>query len=213
MTWTEKQTFTITNFLGINFLNDTYLVYGDYPDITTGKTTGVIMQSPRLDMNAYRTTLSSGWNFVSLPVQPDDKTISKMLQDISTNVRIVWGYNNKDKVWLKYKPSAISNTLDIIESGKGYWFYMNNPVTLTVTGKDASPAVALSNGWNLVGYGGQESTMNLPANYVIIWGWENGTWKAKAANTSAQLNVSPLDALNRGKAYWIKMSTDATWQQ
>ena len=44
--------------------------------------------------------------------------------------------------------------------------------------------------------------MNLPTNYVIIWGWENGIWKAKKVpDIAGTLNVPELTTLEKGKAY------------
>ena len=158
--------------------------------------------------------LFSGWNFISFPKQPQNTAIGEVLKDVSLNVRVIWGYDNQNKTWKKFKPSATGNDLSAIEFGEGYWIYMNNPVTLFVAGQSASlQAVTLYKDWNLVGYGGQDNIMNLPANYIIIWGWENGIWKAKQPSTSGNLNVQPLDSLYRGKAYWIKMNENINWTQ
>ncbi|MEI6152565.1 MAG: Ig-like domain-containing protein, partial [Deltaproteobacteria bacterium] len=170
-------------------------------------------------------SLSSGWNFISIPIQPTYPSIETVLTDISLNVRVVWGYNNQNKIWLKYAPNSelrTPNSLDNVESGKGYWMYINSPATLTVTGKDVSPAITLSAGWNLVGYGGSDNTQitdayisssGLADKWLIIWGWENGQWYAKPNPSLNYSTTQPLDSLYRGKAYWIKTTEGVVWQQ
>ena len=68
-------------------------------------------------------TLSQGWNFISLPKQPPSTSINDVLKDISANVRVVWGYDNWQKQWLKYKGQVAGvtgqNTLTSTEAGKG----------------------------------------------------------------------------------------------
>ncbi|MCX5810905.1 MAG: S8 family peptidase, partial [Proteobacteria bacterium] len=102
--------------------------------------------------------LQTGWNFISTPIEPIDPSMNAVLKDISPNVRIIWGYNNEQKQWLSYRGQGsgvrVQNTLTSIEAGKGYWAYMDNPATLTISGQPTtlSPqSVSLYNGWNLVG--------------------------------------------------------------
>ena len=162
-------------------------------------------------------TLSQGWSFVSFPRQPSDIAIEKVMVDISPNVRIVWGFDNQTKTWLKHKHYSLSpniNPLTSINTGNGYWIYMNEAATLDMTGwlASASKAISLYEDWNLIGYNGQDGkkvedvTSTIDGKWVIIWGWENGRWYAKPAATSL-LAVPLLTTLEQWKAYWIKMNT------
>jgi hypothetical protein len=171
--------------------------------------------SGSLEKPATNLLLSAGWNFISFPSLPTDKSVTKVFADVSSNVRIIWGYDNANKAWKKYKPGVSDNTLTTIEGGKGYWVYMDASGNIDMTGWTASTApIPLYPGWNLIGYNGNDGTINPPSGWVIIWNWENNTWKAKKApEITGTLNVPELTTLEKGKAYWIKMGGDAEWVQ
>ena len=162
-------------------------------------------------------SLTSGWNFISFPNLPTDKSVTKVFADVSSNVRIIWGYDNQNKKWQVYKPKvqgSMFNVIENIESGKGYWVYMDASGKIDMTGWTASTAsIPLYPGWNLIGYNGNDGTINPPSGWVIIWGWEKGLWYAKHS-TLNDLSALPLNSLSKGKAYWIKMTEAATdWTQ
>ena len=175
--------------------------------------------SGSLEKPATNLLLSAGWNFISFPSLPSDKSVTKVFADVSSNVRIIWGYDNQNKKWQVYKPKVQGSTFDVIEnieSGKGYWVYMDASGNIDMTGWTASTApIPLYPGWNLIGYNGNDGTINPPSGWVIIWNWENSTWKAKKApEITGTLNVPELTTLEKGKAYWIKMTEAATnWTQ
>ena len=170
--------------------------------------------------------LDSGWNFISIPIQPKDASINAVLKDIYTNVKIVWGYDNQNKQWLKYKPGAAGqNTLIKIDAGIGYWVYLESPADLMISGINDTDGVFLFTGWNLVGYVGNDDQA-LNASYMasslindwwtIMWNWEKGEWRLKAVDSNGLLSVPTIANLNRGRAYWIKIKSVADavqWQQ
>jgi formylglycine-generating enzyme required for sulfatase activity len=169
--------------------------------------------------------LQQGWNFISLPEDLTDASIGNVLKDVSSNTRIVWGYENETKEWKKWTPvEGVVNTLGVMEPGKGYWVLMNNPGAIDMTSAnwhDAVPAVTLYEGWNLVGYLGEDNaTLDLALSSIstpdrkwrMLWGWSNGLWSAKH-ETVKDLPVPELTNLNCGKAYWIQAKTSANWTQ
>jgi Amidohydrolase len=165
--------------------------------------------------------LSAGWNFVSFPKQPADTAIDKVLADVSPSIAVVWGYDTAAKQWKKYKPLAASNQLTTIESGKGYWIYMNAPGTMSMAGWGApTTSIHLGEGWNLIGYAGSDGapvsglSTSIGGNWDIIWTWNSGAWSAKHA-TLTTLPVPALTILNRERAYWIEIRQGRTadWNQ
>ena len=168
--------------------------------------------------------LSIGWNFISFPTLPTSSTVTAVFADVSSNVRVIWGYDNTTKEWKKYKKGSTDNTLSTIESGKGYWAYMDASSNIDISGWDAqSRTVTLSEGWNLAGYNGTDnktfdssyiSSSGLIDKWIVIWTWENGQWYAKHA-TVTEFPALPLSILNQGKAYWImiKPLQSADWNQ
>ena len=159
-------------------------------------------------------SLLSGWNFISIPAQPQDTSIITLIRDISQNIRIIWGYDNEHKTWLRFKPNSEPRTLNTVESGKGYWIYMNNTGILEVQGTKALPDIMLYGGWNLIGYNGENgaafsvATQSLADKWSILWNWEGNEWKARK-NGAADLPVPTLDNLYQKKAYWILIKSQA----
>jgi formylglycine-generating enzyme len=159
--------------------------------------------------------LTPGWNFVSFPKQPVNNMLDTVMADISPNVSVVWSYNNTTKTWIKWVPGSGSNSLLTIECGKGYWIYMNNAVgILDPTGWSAqvSPAVAVSSGWNLVGYSGTNgldtasALADVTGSWNTLWTWDQGQWYGKSkAIDPMPVPISPLSAFYQGKAYWVRI--------
>ncbi len=158
--------------------------------------------------------LSQGWNFISLRNQPPNTAIDAVMNDVSPNVLIVWGYDNTNKVWKKWKPGGTSNTLSSMDIGNGYWVYMVNQAVI-----DMSQWIPVSSflpasfyqGWNLIGYNGTDGLSVADAlqsvhSQWIIWNWAASTWYADAPTIpSLPATIGPLTNLYQGKAYWVKI--------
>ena len=164
-------------------------------------------------------SLAPGWNFISFPKDPSpNNSVAAVLKEVSPSVRIVWGYDNAAKWWLKYKPGVADPTLTRIESGLGYWMYMDASGTVTMTNWAAPPvSITLNPAWNLVGYNGPDNTAfsaalnSVYGNYSIIWNWTSGDWFAHPSD-SRLLPIPDLTVFDQKKAYWIYgKAGGATW--
>ena len=188
-------------------------------DASPDKTVNLYMESRETSIS-----LSGGWNFVSFPQLPSsDASIGSVLKDISPSVRIIWGYDNVNKTWLKYKGQGAGvegqNTLTSFEFGKGYWIYLEAPATLLLTGQPATPpAFRLHAGWNLVGFHGIDNTAPVQSLKDVlsvlsaIWTWDDNQWSAIHA-TIPNLPFPPICTFNQAKAYWIKAKQGVDWVQ
>ncbi|MEI6153353.1 MAG: serine hydrolase [Deltaproteobacteria bacterium] len=185
-------------------------------DTSPNKVVNLFMESEVASLS-----LSAGWNFISFPQLPSSPaSIETVLKDVSPKVRIVWGYDNVNKVWLKYSPNLslrTPNSLDKVEYGKGYWIYMDAPGTINLTSwlPPSIPTIQLYAGWNLIGYNGPDNTDVLTAlsgisgKWSILWNWQNGQWYGKhTAIVSLPSPIQALSAFNRSRAYWIRAKTD-----
>ncbi|MEI6294238.1 MAG: BACON domain-containing protein, partial [Methanomicrobiales archaeon] len=159
--------------------------------------------------------LKAGWNFISFRLQPNDRSIENILAPVLSKVRIVWGYDNKLKKWLHYKPGAAGNLLLEMESQKGYWIYMKEAGTIVLAGSSMLPDVELDPGWNLVGYSGTDGAGTaagvhdyLTDGWITFWTWDKGEWLA-AFNGATNLQVKALETLHHNKAYWLKIQSEA----
>ncbi|MBI4720804.1 MAG: carboxypeptidase regulatory-like domain-containing protein [Chitinivibrionia bacterium] len=163
-------------------------------------------------------SLVAGWNFISFPKDPSpNNSVAHVLGEVSTKVRIVWGYDNVAKRWLKYIPGVADPTLARIEGGLGYWVYMDAPGAIAMTGWAEPPAaITLNAAGNLVGDNGTgngelSAALNgIFNNYSIIWNWTNGNWYAHPANGRSPL-IPDLTVFEQQKAYWINAKAGGTW--
>ncbi len=158
-------------------------------------------------------SLLAGWNLISLHKQPANTVINSVLSGISGKYYIIWFYLNGS--WTVYDPAYPGlSDLSTIETGKGYWIYMNSPATLTIPGSLPLTSVALSNSWNLVGYNSSSSQAvtnalaSIAGKYISIWAFVNGSWRVYDPNNPG---VSDLTNMEPGYGYWINMKAPAVW--
>jgi hypothetical protein len=157
--------------------------------------------------------LSSGWNLISLPVQPADTTITSVLLGIAGSYQVVWGYTNQS--WKLYDPNdPDGSTLTTMAAGNGYWINMTAAGTLSLSGSTPSSSVSLLAGWNLVGYSGTScgtatSVLSSIASTVqVSWGYAGQAWKVYDPKDPAG---STLTQLCPNNGYWIKVNQAGTW--
>jgi hypothetical protein len=163
--------------------------------------------------------LEAGWNFISFAKAPRDPSAEAVFSDISSNVVVVWGYDNQGKTWLKWKPSAPGSSLSSLDFGKGFWVYADASASLALNVADVSPTVQLYEGWNLVGYAGTDGKditnglgPGMDGLWAILWNWTGGQWYAKHASTG-DLPFPLLNVLHQGRAYLIRMKWMVEWRQ
>ena len=189
---------------------------------TTQPVTGTASGSQTLlftYVHQYAVTLVQGWNLVSLPVVPDNPTITTVLssQIASGKVSIVWSYTGSPKTWKFFQPGK-SSTLATMNDGAGYWVYMTKTDTLYVTGSVIPPAALpstyqLNAGWNLIGFKPQPTIQNeTVSQYLIsisgkydsnnVWVYDNagGAWTRATSSTW----IVPCQAM------WILVTAPAT---
>ncbi len=172
-----------------------------------------IMRFTDVDANLrYPLSLKEGWNFVSLPRQPVNTIVTAVLAAASADIPLVWGYDNRNKVWLRHRPLAPDNTLLTIEAGKGYWIYADRPKAVVVQCVDSTPKVILSGGWNLIGYSGSDQSLfgdqisGVQNRWSLLWTWENGRWFGKHEGVAPlPAPIEPLTGFIQGRAYWMKV--------
>jgi PKD repeat protein len=169
--------------------------------------------------------LTPGWNFISTPVDPENPNLDVILQGIGTHVWIVWGYNNETKTWVRYwgQGSGIQgqNTLTFMEAGKGYWFYVDEQVTLYVDGLPSGlTSITLYGGWNLVGPLGADNRPVLAAldsigeSWSVIWNYMGGQWFGRHPTLSPLPGYAEIDYINLARAYWLRVREGgANWPQ
>lgn len=96
-----------------------------------------------------RVELAPGWNLVSLHVLPSDRSMSAVLGDEVSAVRVIKNADNH-----RYEPAAGIDELSPWQPDQAYYVWAKQATTVTVTGQpiDPSTPITLDAGWNLVPY-------------------------------------------------------------
>lgn len=175
----------------------------------TGNLSPFVLVTKNLDINI---SLNSGWNLISLNVDPPNTAIGEVLGTASTSCNSVWGFNNGWKAFYPAFPGY--SDLDNMEAGWGYWLNMSVAAPLTVSAPASSDPISLVEGWNLVGY---NSAISLPIAEAIgsidtycesVWAYKDGVWKAYYP---LYPQYSDLDVMAPHYGYWIKINQACTW--
>jgi hypothetical protein len=176
--------------------------------------TGTPTPTPTPELSAT-ITLGNRWNMVSLPIQPTDNRSEQVLSSINGKFQAVYAFNSETQTYQSFIPGATSNSLSTLDAGRGYWFYMNEPVSLKITGTKASSSVNLSANWNLVGFNRTSSmnivqaTSSISSKLSVIYHFDNATQSYQGYFPS---QASALESLDPGKGYWFFVSDNVQWQ-
>ena len=190
------------------------------PGVMVVKYADTVSYNPLENPISGRTlNLYTGWNLISLPLMPEDTSITSLLSPINGNYSIVWEYNASDTAdhWKKYDPGVpFGNDLTNMEPGKGYWIMMTSDDTLPISGTvPESTDIDLKISWNLVGFNSldsqpiAEALSSINENYSIVWAYNASDttdhWKKYDPGVpfgNDLINVEP------GRGYWIMMTSE-----
>ena len=119
-------------------------------------------------------TLAQGWNFISLPILPNNNNTQDVLSGLTGTKWLYWyDVSIEDPMarWKIYDSNAPSevNTLTSMEPNRAYWLWVASEQTLSVAGyKPAVNSVTLYPGWNMVSFQDLSGTVeNVLANMTL----------------------------------------------
>ena len=140
---------------------------------------GVSLDSFMLDLEVNDG--SSGWNFVSFNLLPDNDDLESILEDeengVSGSYDKVLFYDSETDTWKSFVPQRDDqfNRLETWDHTMGVWVRMIEDDTLTIEGTEpASTEIELDSGWNMVGL--PSSTVGnhgLPEEVTIVGYFES----------------------------------------
>jgi hypothetical protein len=173
-------------------------------------------------LNTHSISLVPGWNLVSFNTHPTNTDIADVLASISGKYALVYAW--VDGAWRHYAPGVgYGDTLATLDETMGFWIYMDQAATLTVTGTTPTPSgIPLHAGWNLLGFPGA-SGQALPGGFTdhdVALANINLVMAMHANQTVdpwllydplAPSYVNDLLALEPGWGYWISVDADDTW--
>ena len=161
---------------------------------------------------SYSIPLSSGLNLVSLPLIPKETQPQVVLASLDFSIAAMYKKSEEAfKAYIKVFPPEVGF---VWKDGLGYWFNMNGPGALAVTGSElpgdstAPLSYDLSMGWNLIGF--KSTTPRQPGNYLagldgkyrIIYGYGNGGFFI--------VGTEGHEFMEPGRGYWIDMTEKGT---
>jgi hypothetical protein len=163
-------------------------------------------------IKSFSISLTTGWNLISLPLQPSNSEIGTVIQGIKDLVEVIYAYTGTD--YISYIPRASSNTLTSMVAGQGYWVYMSSNATLTVSGSDAPMSINLRAGWNLIGYNKtqgmpiSQAVKSIDGHFSAIYGFNptSNTYSSYGPGTD-----NTLTEFEPGRGYWIYATAAITW--
>ena len=154
--------------------------------------------------------LDSGWNLISLPVEPMNGSVSDLVNTATPadSVTDVWVFDNCGGDWQHYP-----GTLTTVDHTMGLWVYANQSAQLSVSGSlPTTTDIPLCIGWNLVGFpdgslrGITGGLAGMPVDRVF--GFTGGTWQVWQTTPpygSTLANFEPK------RGYWLYATGTATW--
>jgi hypothetical protein len=210
-------------YLGGGSGNGSRLIYTDeyrfadgssvFEDVAPGSKSGQPPTQPPAGGSAD-IKLSAGWNLISFPLNPAEKSPAQVLAGIDGKYSAVYSFNTGNNQYRSYVPGSTSNDLTSLDAGQGYWIYMDQAATLTVRGTPAPKAVQLAAGWNLVGYNSTSSApvatalSSVQGKFEAVYGFDAASGQYKGYTPP---DAADLSSLTPGEGYWIYATEKVTW--
>jgi hypothetical protein len=178
--------------------------------------------SPVQVLDSYTINLTTGWNLISLPVDPADNSVYGIFpENVQSGIVDIWGWNEAQQNWIYYSPDPNDyfyqyySAITELESGKAYWVEMNKSGSFTVEGTIPSNAptspVALVSGWNFIGCTGLTSAAvtSMYPDAIDVWGWneaqQNWIYYSPDPNDYFYQYYTKINTIQPGKGYWVEM--------
>lgn len=138
-------------------------------------------------------SLAQGWNLASLPVEPLDAAVDKLLADAGGSI-----YGGAVWHWIPAPVGQVDGHYEVafnLHATVGYWIFCPAAKTVSVEGLTVASRLSLVPGWSL---GGPAVSGTVPAGLTDLWGvW---SWDPVARQYTA---LAAGDPLTRGHAYWF----------
>ncbi|MFQ5341315.1 MAG: RHS repeat-associated core domain-containing protein [Anaerolineae bacterium] len=167
--------------------------------------------------------LTTGWNLISLPLEPPDTDPAAVLNSIAGSYNLVYAYDGCDDAdpWKLYDPAAPgpANDLTAIDHRIGLWIEMTADATLDVAGaQPTSTDIPLCAGWNLIGYPlaeaqpVAEALASIEGKYDLVFAYDPtdaaDPWEVFEVGVPAWSN--DLQVMQAGRGFWVHATEDVT---
>jgi len=156
--------------------------------------------------------LTPGWNFMSLPVKPDDSKISSVLAGLTPGVDYdqVSRFNPVSGKFQNFVNDKEFNQFDKFELGAGYQIYVKNPsgIDITVQGKSHDRKFSIFPGWNEIGATSAVSQTQA----LFLANLQDGVDVNQLSWYNFSINqYQAPSSIDSGKAYFINGLRQSSW--
>ncbi|MFQ6128811.1 MAG: peptide-N4-asparagine amidase [Thermoplasmata archaeon] len=153
-----------------------------------------------------------GWNFISIPLPLENKTIESVLSPIGGRYDAVYYYNAFDAIdpWKSYLTFKPYRDLSLIDSKMGFWIYITAPANLEIVGPLPNvTSIKLREGWNMVGF------PSLAENYTVSdFMADTGATRVEGYADLPPYYLTELPSdyiLRQGEGYWVYVPQTVDW--
>jgi hypothetical protein len=166
-------------------------------------------------------TLHPGWNLVSFPLSATPSSPRELFSSMAADYDLVYAWDAAAGSWESFLQALPDpQSLQSLDLTQGFWIHMLNAATLEVGGSlPVEKSIALSPGWNLVGFPAsapqavQDALNAIDGKYSLVFEYDaadaESPWKRYDPNVPPYANT--LAALTPGMGYWINATESCTW--
>ena len=149
---------------------------------------------------SFSKSLYEGWNLVSLPLIPEDNTVSAVLPGVSYDA--VYRFNAASKQF---------ESVTAMDLGIGYFVHITTDSTWTYEGTPyISMSTELKEGLNMVGWLNcskpiSDALSSIDSNYWYVARWNAAMQGFEVYNPAAPSVFNDFNAMERGAGYFISI--------
>ena len=176
-------------------------------DVTFVNGTFTHLAGPQ-ETETFTKSLPAGWNLISLPLTPDDNSVSAVLTSISGNYDAVKSYNAATHQF------EDATTMD---PGIGYFVHVTTAGTWEYEGTAyTSMTATLSQGLNMVGWTNETGSAlpgalsSIDGSYRYVARWNTGTQSYEVYLPGAPTDFNDFATMDRGEGYFIAATGSCT---
>ena len=175
-----------------------------YPDRATLKN-GTFESGTIPSAETFSKPLYTGWNLISLPLDPEDNSAGAVLSTVSYDA--VYRYNATSKQF---------ESADVMDPGAGYFVHASEDCTWEYSGTACTfMDVPLEAGLNMVGWlncseGVDDALYSISEDYNYVARWGTSAQKFEVHNPAAPSAFSDIATMDQGTGYFISAKQGCT---